>query len=85
MKKFTLISLCALACVGGVALANDPHPVTTPGWMYGRGKCARWSIPPVLTRLACEQCCHNAAASGAIPENELDNCLAFCALHWANA
>ncbi|HLO41401.1 MAG TPA: hypothetical protein VK176_10290 [Phycisphaerales bacterium] len=83
MKKSHLLAACAVACISGFAIATiDPHPVTSPGWMYGRGKCAPWSTPPVTSREACMNCCQNAVDTWLLPPNQLANCQEFCNVYW---
>lgn len=83
MKKALLAMTCVLASAGGVALALDPpHPVTSPGWIYGRNNCSPWATPPVTTKAACLACCQTAVDTWALPAHQLANCQAFCNSYW---
>jgi hypothetical protein len=65
-----------------MALAVDPSPITTPGWMYGRGKCAPWSDPASENLEECRACCQKAVDDWELDANQLGNCLKFCDVMW---
>lgn len=81
MNQRDKIMLSASAVVVGIASAIawgvDP---TSPGYNYGRINCGPMTNNVIRTQQACRNCCTKAEQEGALPNNQLSDCLSYCAV-----
>lgn len=73
-----LMLLASVAGVGTASMIAWGVDASSPGHQYGRINCGPSANNVIRTQQACRNCCTKAEQEGALPNNQLNDCLEYC-------